>query len=327
MPTIPSPSVDDRTLRPDFAPEPTADSNFTREVARMQVVDAMTNPREGVVAWSAVKSLWFTSHAIIAVIGGWLTFQIDAAVFACLFTVLTLCLGHSVGLHRLLIHRSFECPPWVEYVLVHLGTVVGMGGPFRMLYAHDIRDWSQRHSRCHPYFIDARPVWRDLWWQLHCEIRLTHPPKFVIEESVAGDSVYRWMQRTWMLQQLPWAVVCYLAGGWPFVVWGTSVRIIISLIGHSLVGYLAHNVGRRDWFLEGHAVQGYNIPAISLLTMGEAWHNNHHAFPGSARLGLRAAQLDPGWWAIVALRSLGLAWNIQEPRDLPARAELRLLSS
>ena len=110
------------------------------EVARMRPASVMTNPREGLVVWSPVKSLWFTSHALVALIGGYLTFRLDAAAFGCLLTVVTLCLGHSMGLHRLLIHRSFECYRWLEYLLVHLGTVVGMGGPFRMLYAHDIRD-------------------------------------------------------------------------------------------------------------------------------------------------------------------------------------------
>jgi stearoyl-CoA desaturase (delta-9 desaturase) len=228
-------------------------------------------------------------------------------------------------LHRLLIHRSFECFRWLEYLLVHLGTVVGMGGPFRMLYAHDIRDWSQRHSECHPFFIDQRPIWRDLLWQLHCEMRLTHPPKFVIEPTVERDRMYRFMQRTWMLQQVPWALLCYEVGSWPFVVWGISVRVTLSLIGHSLVGYLAHNWGRRDWHLAGHAVQGFNVPGISLLTMGEAWHNNHHAFPGSARLGLRVSQFDPGWWALIAMRTMGLVWNLKQPADLRASPELRAL--
>lgn len=242
-----------------------------------------------------------------------------------LLTVVTLCLGHSVGLHRLLIHRSFECHRWLEYLLVHLGTIVGMGGPFRMLYAHDIRDWAQRHAKCHPFFIDQRPWWRDLFWQLHFDMRLAHPPKFVIESAVARDPVYRFMQRTWMLQQVPWAIVCYLIGSWPFVVWGISVRVTVSLIGHALIGYLAPNWGRRDWHLAGHAVQGFNVPWLGLLTMGEAWHNNHHAFPGSARLGLRASQFDPGWWALVAMRSVGLVWNVKQPADLPQRRELQEL--
>jgi stearoyl-CoA desaturase (delta-9 desaturase) len=289
----------------------------------MRPRSSQTNPCEGTVVWSPFKSLWFTAHALVAVIGARFTFHWDAVAFGGALTVFTLCLGHSIGLHRLLIHRSFECPRWLEYTLVHLGTVVGMGGPMRMLYAHDIRDWAQRHAACHPFFTDRPPLWRDLARQLHCEMRLAHPPQFVIEPRVARDSVYRLMQQTWMLQQVPWALLCYAIGGWTFVVWGISVRVTLSLIGHSLVGYLAHNVGQRDWHVEGHAVQGFNVPGLSLVTMGEAWHNNHHAFPGSARLGLRATQFDPGWWALVTLRAMGLVWNLKQPEDLPPREEVR----
>jgi len=73
--------------------------------------------------------------------------------------------------------------------------------------------------------------------------------------------------------------------------------------------------------LEGHAVQGYNLPRLGLVTMGEAWHNNHHAFPGSARMGLVAGQHDPGWWALCGLRRLGLVWGLRGPGDLPPRPE------
>ena len=291
------------------------------EVRRMRPVSDQTNPREGTVCWSPVKSLWFTSHLLIAIIGGWLTLSTGAVLLSCVFTVLTLCLGHTVGLHRLLIHRSFECPRWLEYVLVHLGTVVGMGGPFQMLYLHDIRDWAQRHAKCHPFFTDQRAMWRDALWQLHCEIQLKHPPQFEIEREVSEDRVYRLMQRTWMLQQLPYALVFYLLGGIGWVVWGISVRIVVSLIGHWLIGYFAHNHGERDWHLEGHAVQGYNLPHLGLITMGECWHNNHHAFPDSARLGIKQAQHDPGWWALRALSCCGLITQLKLPADLPARPE------
>src|SRR5688572_1576671 len=95
------------------------------EVARMTDRNPWTNPCEGKVYWSPVKSLWFSTHALIALVGCTLTLHWNAALFACLFTIGTLCLGHSIGLHRLLIHRSFACPRWLEYFLVHLGTVVG----------------------------------------------------------------------------------------------------------------------------------------------------------------------------------------------------------
>lgn len=287
-------------------------------VHRMTAASAETNPSEGRVVWGPVKSLWFTAHLLVAIIGGWLTFGMDEVLVAFILTVVTLCTGHTVGLHRLLIHRSFNCPRWLEYLLVHLGTVVGMGGPLAMIYQHDIRDWAQRHLRCHDYFTDQGPLWRDWLWQMHTQMRLDHPPRFTIEPRVAGDPIYRWMQRTWMAQQLPWALALYLIGGIGWVVWGISVRIVVSLTGHWFIGWLAHNVGQRDWHLEGHAVQGYNLPHLGLLTMGEGWHNNHHAYPESAQLGHRNEQHDPGWWFIRLLIACGLAHQVKTPATLPA---------
>jgi len=295
-------------------------------VGRMLPKSALTNPVLGRVVWSPVKSLWFTAHLLIAIVGGWLTFSPEAMLLSFGFTVFTLCLGHTVGLHRLLVHRSFACPLWLEHVLVHLGTVVGMGGPYRILYMHDIRDWAQRHPACHPFYTDQGTVLRDFLWQMHCEMRLDHPPRFEMERRVTDDRVHGWMQRTWMAQQLPWAVLFYLLGGIGWVVWGISVRIVVSLIGHWLIGYLAHNFGQREWHLEGHAVQGYNLPHLGLLTMGECWHNNHHAYPGSAQLGLHGEQHDPGWWAIRLLRTCGLAWEVKTPLTMPARPERIRLS-
>lgn len=292
-----------------------------QEIPRMRRQSELTNPDKGQVKWAPVKSIWFIANAVVAVVGGYFTFSFNAVLLAFGFTVATLCLGHSIGLHRLLIHRSFECPQWLEATFVHLGTLVGMGGPFRMLYLHDIRDWAQRHESCHAFFIHQNPIWRDFLWQIHGEIMLTHPPKFQAEPQVSANRFYQFMEKTWMLQQLPWAILFYAVGGVGFVVWGISVRVTVSILGHWLVGYFAHNCGLRDWHLNGHAVQGHNIPHIGLLTMGESWHNNHHAFPESARLGLSRSQPDPGWWVLCALRSIGLVWNLRLPADLPDRPE------
>lgn len=297
-----------------------------KEIHRMRAQSPETNPIEGRVSWNPVKSLWFTGMTLIALVGGWLTFSWDAVLLSFAFTVLTLCFGHTLGFHRLLIHRSYDCPKWLERLQVHFGVLVGMGGPFRIIYQHDIRDWAQRHPRCHAFFCHRNPVWKDAWWQLHCDITLRHPPEFVIEPEVAEDRWFQFMQRTWMLQQLPWAALFYALGGPAWVIWGICVRIPISLIGHWIVGYYAHNGGRRDWHIEGHAVQGYNLEKIGLLAMGEGWHNNHHAFPGSARLGLKPGQHDPGWWTLLLLRRLGLVRNLRLPGDLPHRPELKTLA-
>lgn len=104
--------------------------------------------------------------------------------------------------------------------------------------------------------------------------------------------------------------------------WGVCARVATGVLGHWLIGYYAHNRGGEHFIVDGAAVQGRNIRFTSLLTMGESWHNNHHAFPGSARLGLFAGEWDPGWWLLMVMRKLGLAWNITEPSHLPIRPEL-----
>jgi stearoyl-CoA desaturase (delta-9 desaturase) len=93
-----------------------------------------------------------------------------------------------------------------------------------------------------------------------------------------------------------------------------------------LIGHFAHNRGERDWHIEGAAVQGFNVPFAGVITMGESWHNNHHAYPGSAMLGLYDGQADPGWWVLNRLMNIGLVWNIKLPKDLAERMELHALS-
>ncbi|MCH8043652.1 MAG: acyl-CoA desaturase [Planctomycetes bacterium] len=291
-------------------------------VHRMYARSEKTNPVDGTVVWSPLKSIWYSAMATVGIVGGAMTFSWGAAIIACGLTVFTICFGHTVGLHRLLIHRSFKCPLWLEYCMVSAGVLVGMGGPRKMLYMHDIRDWSQRHPKCHAFFIHTSPIWMDWFWNLHCEIRLDHPPELRPESRVTRSKYYALLDRYWMLTQLPVAVALFLLGGVPWVVWGICVRVTVSLTGHWLVGFLAHNHGRQTWHVGGAAVQGYNVVGLGLITMGEAWHNNHHAFPESAKLGLKTGQPDAGWWLLCVLRRLGLVWDVRLPEDLPVRAEL-----
>ena len=105
------------------------------------------------------------------------------------------------------------------------------------------------------------------------------------------------------------------------------MRLFVSLTGHWLVGYLAHNRGARTWHITNAAVQGYNVPGFGLVTMGESWHNNHHAFPESARLGLAPGEWDPGWLVLRILRRAGLVWDIATPETLPPRPERSAIAS
>jgi fatty-acid desaturase len=300
------------------------------DIARMEVerhrvaASNLDCVRTGVVRYSPVKSLWFCGMLVGAGVGGTLTFSWSAfAVFTCV-TAAVLLFGHSLGNHRKLVHDSYQCPKWLEYALVYGGVQVGLAGPIGLLRQHDLRDYAQRIPGCHPYLRHGRSPWIDAWWQLHCELVLTHPPQIRIEPVIERDRFYRLLEKTWMAQQIPPALLLFGIGGWSFVWWGVCARIVAGVFGHWLIGYLAHNHGVIAREVRGAAVQGRNVRLVSLLTMGECWHNNHHAFPGSARLGLAPGEWDPGWWALQGLRRAGLVWSLRTPADLPYRPELRL---
>jgi fatty-acid desaturase len=276
----------------------------------------------GRVVWSPAKSLWHIALALPALVLAPFTASVGAVLVFLGLTYLTLLLGHSVGMHRKLIHRSFDCPKWLERTLVYLGVLVGMAGPFGILRVHDVRDWAQRVPQCHDFFSHRRSLWRDAFWQLNCRFEFERPPVFVIEPEVRDDPFYQWLERTWMLQQLPLALMLSLAGGWDWVVWGVCVRVTVSVAGHWIVTYLTHNPGPSPWLVPGAGVQASNLNGYGLLTMGECWHNNHHAFPESARIGLNAHEFDPGWIVIAALRRAGLIHRVGEPRGEAEREDL-----
>lgn len=262
-----------------------------------------------------------------AAVAGPLTFSLDALAMFVVLTYGTLLLGHSVGMHRWLIHRTYESPRWLARFLVYLGVLVGMAGPFGVLRIHDIRDWAQRVPACHDFFSHRRSLLVDALWQLNCRFEFERAPDFRIEPDLLQDPWLQWMERTWMLQQLPLALLLYWAGGWAWVVWGVFCRVSISVAGHWVVTFCCHNPGPGRWRVSGAGVQASNLSGCGLITMGECWHNNHHAFPESASMGIEAGQTDPGFWVLGRLEAMGLAWNVGRPRHEDKREDLRLASA
>jgi len=274
----------------------------------------------GRVVWDPVHSLWNGGMLIATPLFGATTFSLSALAVFVLTSGATLLLGHSVGFHRRMIHGSFQCPLWLEHSLSWFGTIVGMSGPHWMIRTHDLRDWAQRQSSCHDYLAHRRPMLMDAWWQMHCRLELEHPPRFDLGR-IGRDPVHRFLERTWMAQQIPVAIALWLVGGWSFVIWGVCARVSASVIGHWFVGYLAHNRGPQTWLVNEAGVQAHDVPWAAIPTMGEAWHNNHHAYPGSARIGLYAGQSDWGFRFIQLLEWLGLAWDIRVADTMPERQQ------
>ena len=284
-----------------------------RDIRERVEDDPATDYARGRVVWDPVKSLWWGGHAGVALIFGPMLASLDAVAVWLLLSVVTLCGGHSLGMHRKLIHNSFGCPRWLERFGIWLACLVGLGGPMTMMRAHDLRDWAQRGEACHPFFSQHDTVLRDTWRQLHCRFELEVPPRFHFPDSLMRDPVMVWLQRTSMLQNGLLAVALFAPGGWAWVVWGVCVRVTISMLGHSLVGWFAHNWGHQGFTKPGAAVQGHDVPGMSLLTFGESYHSNHHAFPESANFALLTGQWDAGFWVLRQLKQVGLVWDLCGP--------------
>ena len=131
-------------------------------------ITSISDAHTGTVRWSPAKSLWFFAMLACWLIGGVIFFSYGALAAFFITSGITLCFGHSLGMHRKLIHQSFQCPDWMEKTGVWLGTLVGLGGPFTMMRTHDMRDWAQRQSACHPFFSHQGGLLKDFWWQVHC---------------------------------------------------------------------------------------------------------------------------------------------------------------
>ena len=219
-------------------------------------------------------------------------------------------LGICVGYHRLLTHRSFKCPKAVEYSLALLGALCVEGGPI---------DWVAHHRQHHQYADepeDPHSARQGFWWS-HMMWMMWTPNRAACQElkkryvpDLLRVPFYHFLGHMYLWLSLLLAAVLYMIGGWPFVVWGMVVRLVLTYHSTFLVNSATHGFGYRNFHLNDLST---NCWWVALLSYGEGWHNNHHAFPASARHGLRPWELDLSYGFIRLLKAVGLAWDLRTP--------------
>jgi sn-1 stearoyl-lipid 9-desaturase len=239
----------------------------------------------------------------------------DLAVAAAL-AYLTGALGVTLCYHRVLTHRSLRLRKPLEYLLALFGTLALQGDPIRWVAIHRKHHAHADHDD-DPHNIHLGFRWAHVDWLYRHNVALPSEDEIArYAPDLHADPFYRALARFALPLQLVLAVALFLLGGWSWVVWGIFVRLVVCYHSTWFVNSAAHMLGYRSYKTTDRST---NCWWVAALTFGEGWHNNHHAFPFSARHGLRWFEVDMTWWHVQLLRFLRLADRIRIPSDLMRR--------
>ncbi len=267
--------------------------------------------------------------------GGTLHWQ-DLLVLAITYTLTGL--GITVGYHRLFTHRSFKTTRAMRALLAVLGSMAVEGSVIEWVATHRKHHrFSDQTGDPHSPHVDHAPGWRGalrglahahIGWMFRGE-DMANPARYA--KDLVADRDLRWISRTFPLWvgaglAVPFglgvALTGSVVGGLTAMLWGGAVRVFLLHHVTFSINSLCHTFGRRR-FSTGD--ESRNLAWLAPFSFGEAWHNNHHAFPTSARHGLGRWQVDPGSWFIAGLEQSHLAWDVV--RIAPSRQQEKTVSA
>jgi stearoyl-CoA desaturase (delta-9 desaturase) len=257
----------------------------------------------------------------------------DVAIFVVMYVPVGL--GVTVGFHRLLTHRAFKTYPWMRGLLAILGTMSVEGPVISWVADHRKHHaYSDRLGDPHSPHVDHGGGWRGaLRGLVHAHVGwlFDHAQRGARERyapDLVADPVVSFVDKTFVLWSLvglaiPFGLGVLIGGtvgaGFEAMLWGGAVRIFVLHHVTYSINSLCHFFGRRRFATDD---QSHNLFWLAPFSFGEAWHNNHHAFPTSAFHGMGRREVDLSGITISALERLGLAWDVQRisPGRLAAKA-------
>jgi fatty-acid desaturase len=233
-----------------------------------------------------------------------------------LFLYLLTVIGVCMGFHRLLTHRSFQTPKPVEYLLTVLGLLANQGGAMQWVATHRMH---HAHSDVEgdPHSPRDGAWWAHMLWWMPVDPILDDPAqrrRYV--KDLAQDPVHRFLDHCQVPSLLVLAVMLFVLGevwggvGLSWLVWGICVRMTLAYHVTWLVNSATHMWGYRSYETKDRS---RNLWWVALLSFGEGWHNNHHAFPRSARHGLRWWEVDLIYLLIRSLSFVALTKKVRVP--------------
>src|SRR5215469_15117415 len=267
---------------------------------------------------------WITSIAMaifhVGAIAAFFFFSWTNLAVAVVMYFFAINVGIGMAYHRLLTHRGYKTPKWVEYFLTSCGTMALEGGPIFWVATHRVHHQNSDHEG-DPHTPHDGTWWAHAGWiisgrALHSETALLgrYAP------DLTRDRVHVWLSKyhylplivTGLMQIALGAALASpghrIIGGLGMVLWATFLRVVIGLHATWLVNSATHMWGSRRFETKDDSRNNW---WVALLTGGEGWHNNHHAHPVSARHGLKWWEIDPNFWGIWILAKLGLAKKVK----------------
>ncbi|HKS81068.1 MAG TPA: fatty acid desaturase [Candidatus Acidoferrales bacterium] len=216
-------------------------------------------------------------------------------------------LGIGVCYHRLLTHRGYKVPRWLEYTLTVFATLALEGGPIFWVATHRIHHrYSDQDGD--PHSPRDGKWWAHMGWVLmgkamhHDTTELAH-----YVPDLANQRFHVWITKYHYVPLIILGAILLAVGGLPFLMWGIFFRTVFGLHCTWLVNSATHSWGSRRFQTRDDSTNSW---WVAILTFGEGWHNNHHAHPVSARHGLKWYEIDTNWYCIWALKKLGLAKKV-----------------
>ncbi|HEY4355887.1 MAG TPA: fatty acid desaturase [Acidobacteriaceae bacterium] len=244
----------------------------------------------------AVAALFFFSWKALAVAVG--------------LHVVAINVGIGMGYHRLLTHRGYKVPKWLEYVFAVCATLSLEGGPLVWTATHRIHH-QHTDKPGDPHSPNEGSWWSHAGWIIY-GAGVSGEPALLAKYApdLIKDRFYRLLNTYHWVPLVVVAFALLAVGGWTWVLWGIFLRVTVGLHATWLVNSATHMWGSKRFATRDDSRNNW---WVALLTGGEGWHNNHHAHPVSARHGLVWYEFDLNYYGIWLLGKLGIARNINAP--------------
>ncbi|MEM6793828.1 MAG: fatty acid desaturase [Acidobacteriota bacterium] len=224
--------------------------------------------------------------------------------------------GIIVGYHRYFSHRSFKTSRAFQLVMALIGAAAVQKGPL----------WWAAHHRHHHKHSDHEPdlhsptlrgfFWSHVGWIL-CD-KYHHTEHHKIRDFMKYPEL-RWLDRHYILAPILMGAVLWAVAGFEAFVYGGLVSTVVLWHGTFTINSLAHVFGSRRFKTKDTSRNNW---FLSLITLGEGWHNNHHYYPASARQGFYWWEIDVGYYSLKILEFFGVVWDVRGvPERVLARAQ------